>query len=186
MAKALVLLYVPMGPASLITLVPLSAVRLEVLRASALFAAAVYLFSLISASPLDAVAPVLTLFKNLLALGLFFRLLEPGEVAWALGKIGVRGPAAHLVVLSMRASDVLSREMRSFIAAQRAKGVSGVAALLRSATPLVVYALDYAEYLSVQLRQRSFKCVAARPIAFTKWDVLIIAAVAASLVLPLH
>lgn len=182
LAKALILLYIPMEPTSLITLIPLSAVRPEVLKASALFAATVYLFSLISASPLDAVAPALTLFKNLLALGLFFRLLEPGEVAWALGKVGMRGPAAHLIILSLRASDVLSREIRSFIVAQKAKGVSGAVALLRAATPLVVYSLDYAEYLSVQLRQRSFKCIAVRPLAFTKWDLLVIAAVAASLV----
>ncbi|MEM4764195.1 MAG: hypothetical protein QW598_04795 [Pyrobaculum sp.] len=121
------------------------------------------MFSLISASPLDAVAPALTLFKNLLALGLFFRLLEPGKVAWALGKVGVRGPAVHLIILSMRASDVLSRGIRSFIVAQRAKGVSGAVALLRAATPLVVYSLEYAEYLSVQLRQRSFKCIAVIP-----------------------
>lgn len=184
LGRALLLLYLWLGPSSLATLIPLSLVRAEVLKTAGVFAVFFFLFSLISADVTEALHTSLILFKNLLAIGLFFRLLEPGEVAWLLGKLGARGASAYILVLSLRSADVLSREVKAFIAAQRAKGVGSAAALLKSALPLVIYALDYAEYLAVQLGQRNFKCLLEKPQLFNKWDVLIIIAVAAAILLP--
>ncbi|MCX8137717.1 hypothetical protein [Pyrobaculum aerophilum] len=183
LGRALLLLYLWLDSSSLATLIPLSLVRAEVLKTAGVFTAFFFLFSLISAPVADALRVSLILFKNLLAIGLLFRLLEPGEVAWLLEKLGARGASAYILVLSLRSGDVLSREVKAFVAAQRAKGAGNVAALLKSALPLVVYALDYAEYLAIQLRQRNFKCLSEKPQLFSKWDVLIIAAVAAAFLL---
>ncbi|WP_258870353.1 hypothetical protein [Pyrobaculum aerophilum] len=91
LGRALLLLYLWLDSSSLATLIPLSLVRAEVLKTAGVFTAFFFLFSLISAPVADALRVSLILFKNLLAIGLLFRLLEPGEVAWLLEKLGARG-----------------------------------------------------------------------------------------------
>lgn len=118
-----------------------------------------------------------------MASGLFFRLLEPGEVSWFLEKLGARGASAYILVISLRAADVVSREVKAFTAAQRAKGVGGVVAILKSGLPLVIYSMDYAEYLAVQLGQRNFRCPSEKPPLFTKLDVVIISVTAVAIVM---
>ncbi|AET33466.1 hypothetical protein P186_2072 [Pyrobaculum ferrireducens] len=183
MGKLLLLMYPLLDVSSLAVLVPLSLLRREVLKTVGVFAAMFFLFSLLSAPASDAAAASLVLFKNLLALGLFFRLLEPGEVAWFLEKLGARGASAYILVISLRAADVLSREVRAFTAAQRAKGIGGVVAILKSGLPLVIYSMEYAEYLAVQLGQRNFRCLSEKPPLFTKLDVLIALATAVAIVI---
>ncbi|MCU7787824.1 hypothetical protein ODS41_07850 [Pyrobaculum sp. 3827-6] len=180
LGKLLLLVYPLLDVSSLAVLVPLSLLRREVLKTVGVFAAVFFLFSLLSAPASDAAAASLALFKNLLALGLFFRLLEPGEVAWFLEKLGARGASAYILVISLRAADVVSREVRAFTAAQRAKGAGGVAAILKSGLPLVVYSMEYAEYLAVQLGQRNFRCLSEKPPLFTKLDAVIASATAAA------
>ncbi|CCC81951.1 hypothetical protein [Thermoproteus tenax] len=181
LAKLALLLLLPAGWEAAIGLAPLLALHRKVAAAAGALALMSFVSLAAFVGPAGALLPTLTLFKNLAVLGLLFNAVSPGEVVWALKRIGVKGQWAYVIPMSLRASSVISREVKTLLAVAKARGARGPRAVLQSALPLLVFIFDYAEYLEVQIRQRSFECLAERPPYFTKWDILLIASAAASL-----
>ncbi|ACB39235.1 hypothetical protein [Pyrobaculum neutrophilum] len=182
LAKLLLLLLLPAGWEAVLGLAPLLALHRRVAAAAGGFALASYLSLALFVGPGEALTPSLVLFKNLVVLGLLFHAVSPGEVAWALRRAGVGGRWAYVLPMSLRAYSVISREVKTLLAVAKARGARGPRAVLASALPLVVFVFDYAEYLDVQLRQRSFECLAERPPLYTRWDALLLASLVAALV----